>query len=75
MSPNQFLGKNFLYEVAMVILNQIFHYTHSITPKHVMSLQGPSQHHRAWAIQLLQRNLTVVANCWQHCAGFDWTEI
>ena len=54
MLPNQFLGKNFQYEVTMVILNQIFHYTHYTTSKHVMSLRGPSQHHCAWATQLLK---------------------
>ena len=35
--------------------NQILHYTHCITPKHVTSLRGPPPSHCASAAQLLSK--------------------
>ena len=55
----------------VIILNLMFYYTWSITPKYVTSWLDPFLRHCACTLHSSFRNVATVASGWQHCAQFD----
>ena len=59
---------NFL---ALLKVNQIFHYNRCITPKCVTSRWGPFPHHAPGQHSSFRRIIAAVASRWQYCERFD----
>ena len=66
----------FTSEFAFYYTNQIFHYTHCVTPKRVTSLRGLSPRHCGCGQHsIFCKIAAAVARRWQHCVPFDGPEI